>query len=104
MRGGGAGSGRGGWWSGCTRLCSRAAARAWIVNEPTAKDRRINVVLGGGLENRPFEAARLYHAGVAHKVLFMDVKLSPTGKLGITPSEQELTRKVLRQQAWRRGT
>ncbi len=73
------------------------AARAWIVNEPAAKADAI-VVLGGGLENRPFEAARLYHAGMAPKVLFMDVKLSPTGKLGITPSETELTRKVLLQQ------
>jgi uncharacterized SAM-binding protein YcdF (DUF218 family) len=70
------------------------AAALWIVTEPLVKADAI-VVLGGGLEYRTFEAARLYHAGLAPKVLFMDVKLSPTAKLGITPNERELTRKVL---------
>jgi uncharacterized SAM-binding protein YcdF (DUF218 family) len=70
------------------------AAALWIVSEPLAKADAI-VVLGGGLEYRTFEAARLYHAGLAPKVLFMDVKLSPTAKLGITSNERELTRKVL---------
>src|ERR1039458_2085853 len=47
-------------------------ANAWIVNEPLERADAI-VVLGGGLEIRPFEAARLYHEGLAPKVLLMDV-------------------------------
>ena len=69
-------------------------ANAWIVNEPLAKADAI-VVLGGGLETRPFEAARLYHEGLAPKILLMDVKPSPTTKLGIMPPEKDLTRQVL---------
>jgi uncharacterized SAM-binding protein YcdF (DUF218 family) len=72
----------------------RGAAAVWIVNEPPAKADAI-VVLGGGLEDRPFEAARLFHAGLAPKILFMDVRQGPAVKLGIVPSEAELTRKVL---------
>jgi uncharacterized SAM-binding protein YcdF (DUF218 family) len=72
----------------------RGAAQAWIINEPLEKADAI-VVLGGGLETRPFEAARLYHAGFAARILLMDVKPSPTTRLGITPTEKDLTRQVL---------
>jgi uncharacterized SAM-binding protein YcdF (DUF218 family) len=72
-------------------------AKAWIFNDPLAKADAI-VVLGGGLETRPFEAARLYHDGLAPKVLLMDVKLAPTTKLGITSPEKDLTRQVLLKQ------
>jgi uncharacterized SAM-binding protein YcdF (DUF218 family) len=72
-------------------------AKAWIVNDPLEKADAI-VVLGGGLETRPFEAARLYHEGLAPKVLLMDVKLAPTTKLGITAPEMDLTRQVLLKQ------
>jgi hypothetical protein len=41
-----------------------SVAQAWVVNEPTTKADAI-VVLGGGLENRPFAAAKLFHDGVA---------------------------------------
>jgi uncharacterized SAM-binding protein YcdF (DUF218 family) len=71
-----------------------AAATAWVVDEPVTKADAI-VVLGGGLENRPFAAAKLFHDGLAPKILFMDVKLSPTTELGITLPEAELTRRVL---------
>ena len=81
----------------CRAPLLRAAANAWIVNEPLAKADAI-VVLGGGLETRPFEAARLYHEGLAPKILLMDVKLSPTTRLGITPLEKDLTRQVLLKQ------
>ena len=69
-------------------------ATAWIVNEPLAKADAI-VVLGGGLETRPFEAARLYHQGLAPKILLMNVKPSPTEQIGITPPEKDLTHQVL---------
>ena len=42
----------------------RGAAHAWIVNQPIARADAI-VVLGGGLDTRPAEAARLYHLGLA---------------------------------------
>jgi len=71
-----------------------AAARTWVVDEPVAHADAI-VVLGGGLENRPFAAAKLFHDGLAPKILYMDVKLSPTTELGITLPEAELTRRVL---------
>jgi uncharacterized SAM-binding protein YcdF (DUF218 family) len=69
-------------------------AGAWVVNEEPVKADAI-VVLGGGLEDRPFAAAKLYHEGFAPKILYMDVKLGPAGKLGIGLPERELTRRVL---------
>ena len=69
-------------------------AKAWVVNEPAAKVDAI-VVLGGGLDNRPFAAAKLYHEGFAPKVLYMDVKLDAAAKMGIAPSERDLTRGLL---------
>jgi uncharacterized SAM-binding protein YcdF (DUF218 family) len=69
-------------------------ANAWIVNDPVTHADAI-VVLGGGLESRPFEAARLFHRGFAPKILFMDVKLSPTAEMNITLPEKELARRVL---------
>ena len=52
-------------------------------------------MLGGGLQNRPFAAATLYHQGMAPKVLLMNVEREPTAELGITAPEGDLTRKVL---------
>ena len=69
-------------------------AQAWVVNEPTPHADAI-VVLGGGLENRPFAAARLFHDGVAPRILFMDVKLSPAEEIGVTSAEGEVTHRVL---------
>jgi hypothetical protein len=46
-------------------------AEAWVVNEPATKADAI-VILGGGLENRPFAAARLFHDGVAPRILYMN--------------------------------
>jgi uncharacterized SAM-binding protein YcdF (DUF218 family) len=69
-------------------------AEAWVVNDPAAKADAI-VILGGGLENRPFAAAKLFHDGVAPQILYMDVRLSPPEELGITPPEKEQTRRIL---------
>lgn len=69
-------------------------AKAWVVNERVTKADAI-VILGGGVENRPFVAARLFHDDVAPKVLYMDVKLGPAEELGVVPSEEELTRRIL---------
>jgi uncharacterized SAM-binding protein YcdF (DUF218 family) len=69
-------------------------AEAWVVNDPVAKADAI-VILGGGLENRPFAAAKLFHDGVAPRILYMDVRLGPTEELGVTLSEQEETHRIL---------
>jgi hypothetical protein len=44
------------------------------------------VVLGGGLETRPFAAAALYKNGFAPKILVSDVKRSRAEKLGVVAS------------------
>lgn len=69
-------------------------AGAWVVNDPAAKADAI-VILGGGLENRPFAAAKLFHDGIAPRVLYMNVRLGPAEEMGITLTEQELTRRIL---------
>lgn len=69
-------------------------ARAWIVDEPATKADAI-VILGGGLENRPFAAAKLFHEGIAPKVLYMNVRLGPAEELGVGLSERETTRQIL---------
>ena len=51
----------------------RGAARAWVVNDQLTRADVI-VVLGGGMETRPFEAARLYHLGLAPKILLTATK------------------------------
>lgn len=70
------------------------AANAWIVNEPLGKADVI-VVLGGGLETRPFEAARLYHQGLAPKILLMNSKSLAAEEIGLVPAEAEVARQVL---------
>ena len=69
-------------------------ANAWIVNDAPEKADAI-VVLGGKPDIRPFEAARLYHAGVAPRILYMDVKLTPAAEKGQMLSEREITRRIL---------
>ena len=75
-------------------------AKAWIVDDaPTHAD--IIVVLGGGMETRPFEAARLYREGYAPKVLLVKPGSVSTAKLGLAASETEVARKVLLNQGVR---
>jgi uncharacterized SAM-binding protein YcdF (DUF218 family) len=69
-------------------------ARAWVVNDPATNADAI-VVLGGGLENRPFAAAKMFHDGVAPLILYMDVRLSPAEELGLNLPEREQTRRIL---------
>ena len=69
-------------------------ARTWVVDEQVTSADAI-VILGGGPENRPFAAARLFHAGVAPLILYMDVKPGPAEALGVVPTEEEQTRRIL---------
>lgn len=69
-------------------------AEAWVVNDPVTKADAI-VIPGGGLENRPFAAAKLFHDGVAPQVLYMDVRLCPAEETGVILAQSELTRRIL---------
>jgi uncharacterized SAM-binding protein YcdF (DUF218 family) len=53
------------------------------------------VVLGGSMETRPFEAARLFREGMAPRVLIMNVRSNNTEVLGITRPEAEIEREIL---------
>jgi uncharacterized SAM-binding protein YcdF (DUF218 family) len=53
------------------------------------------VVLGGGLQTRPFAAAKLYRDGLAPRVVVMNVELSNTDDLGLTQSETSILKQVL---------
>lgn len=72
-------------------------AHFWVISDPLTKADAI-VVLGGGVDTRPFEAARLYHEGFAPKILIMQCRTNPTTQLGLTPAESDLTRAVLLKQ------
>ena len=72
----------------------RGMARAWIVNDPLTKVDAI-VVLGGGVETRPFEAARLFQQGFAPKILLTNPQPSAPSQLNLVPTDTELTRGVL---------
>lgn len=69
-------------------------ARLWIVNDPPAKADAI-LVLGGGLEYRPFVAASFYTNGLAPKILMAQPKLSPTAEMGLTVPEYQIAHNVL---------
>jgi uncharacterized SAM-binding protein YcdF (DUF218 family) len=69
-------------------------AQAWVVNEPTPHADAI-VILGGGLENRPFAAAKLFHDGVSPIILYMNVRLSPAEEIGVISAEGEATHRIL---------
>jgi uncharacterized SAM-binding protein YcdF (DUF218 family) len=71
-----------------------AAANAWVVHDAINSADAI-VVLGGGLETRPFAAAALYKNGFAAKILVSDVKPSPAEKLGVVASHVDQNRAVL---------
>ena len=69
-------------------------ARLWIVDEPLSKADAI-VVLGGGLQTRPFVAAELYRQGLAPKVVVMNIEHRNTEEIGITQPETSLLKEVL---------
>jgi uncharacterized SAM-binding protein YcdF (DUF218 family) len=69
-------------------------ARAWVINDPVTRADAI-VILGGGVENRPFTAAKLFHEGVAPRILYMNVRPGPAVELGVIPPEKEQTHQIL---------
>jgi uncharacterized SAM-binding protein YcdF (DUF218 family) len=72
----------------------RGLANLWIVSDPvTSADAA--VVLGGGLEVRPFAAADLYRRGVVRKVLVSQVGEERAVNVGAARGHTEINRQVL---------
>jgi uncharacterized SAM-binding protein YcdF (DUF218 family) len=72
----------------------RATADLWIVSDQiTAAD--AVVVLGGGIDLRPFIAADLYAKGLVKKVLVSQVDEGPSVVIAGLPSHSEANRMVL---------
>ncbi len=70
------------------------AGRFLDVSEPPREVDDV-MVLGGGADTRPFVAAALYKAGLAHRVLVPTVMASPDVDDGLTAPEHEVMRQVL---------
>jgi uncharacterized SAM-binding protein YcdF (DUF218 family) len=70
------------------------AANLWIVSDPVSRANAI-VVLGGGLETRPFEAAELWRRGLADKILISQGPEERAASMGAIPSHSELNREIL---------
>lgn len=81
-------------WLGRSPLL-QGAAKVWIVSDPvSAADAA--VVLGGGLDGRPFVAAKLYQQGLVKKVLVSQVDDNdPAVAIGIISEHTEANRQVL---------
>ena len=72
----------------------RGAADLWIVSDPISRADAI-VVLGGGLETRPFVAAELWRRGLADKILISQAPEERAVSIGAMPSHSELNREIL---------
>ena len=72
----------------------RGMAALWIVSDEIEPADAI-VVLGGGLDVRPFAAASLYKRGFATQILISNPKESPAELLNVVPANSELNREVL---------
>lgn len=72
----------------------RGVAHLWIVADAPVKADAI-VILGGGLDSRPTEAARLYHAGFAPRILVMQPEPTRVNELGLVVDYASLTRTLL---------
>jgi uncharacterized SAM-binding protein YcdF (DUF218 family) len=72
----------------------RGVADLWIVSDPVTQS-DVVVVLGGGLEVRPFAAAEIYERGLANTVLVSDVLEARSTTIVGAPGHTELNRMVL---------
>jgi uncharacterized SAM-binding protein YcdF (DUF218 family) len=70
------------------------AANLWIVSDPVSRATAI-VVLGGGLETRPFVAAELWRRGLADKILISQGPEERPVSIGAMPSYSERNRAIL---------
>jgi len=69
-------------------------AALWIISD-TVTHADAAVVLGGGLDVRPFAAADLYRRGLVNKVLISQVGDEPAVSLGVVLDHTESNRRVL---------
>ena len=72
----------------------RGAADLWIVSDPITPADAV-VVLGGGLNERPFAAADIYKKGLVKEVIVSRVAQERYARLGGMPGHTELNRMVL---------
>ena len=72
----------------------RGAADIWIVSDPVSRADAI-VLLGGGLETRPFIAAQMWRRGLADKILISQSPEERVVSIGVMPSHSELNRQIL---------
>lgn len=70
------------------------SANLWIVSDEATHADAV-VVLGGGVEERPFIAADLYHRGLAETVLISQVAESHAVKVGIVQGHTEANYQAL---------
>jgi uncharacterized SAM-binding protein YcdF (DUF218 family) len=73
----------------------RYAAEQWAVSDDIIHPADAVVVLGGGIETRPFAAAEDYRKGLTHKILVTNVRPSRAETLGVVPSHAAINRGVL---------
>src|SRR3974377_413787 len=72
----------------------RGMAKAWVVSDSiTSSD--VAVVLGGGLDTRPFAAAELYKEQLVRKVL-ISASITKRVPKGIAPTDVQSTILVLK--------
>jgi uncharacterized SAM-binding protein YcdF (DUF218 family) len=69
-------------------------AELWITSDSVTHADAV-VVLGGGLDVRPFAAAELYKRGLINKVLISQVADDPVVSIGVVPNHTEANRQVL---------
>jgi uncharacterized SAM-binding protein YcdF (DUF218 family) len=72
----------------------RYAAEQWVVSDDIHPADAI-VILGGGVNSRPFAAADDYRNGLAPKILVANVRLNRVEALGVLPSHSAANRAVL---------
>lgn len=72
----------------------RFVANTWIVSDQVGPADAV-AVFGGGLEYRPFAAAKYYRQGLTNKILIANIGASPAEELGVLQSHVEATRRVL---------
>jgi uncharacterized SAM-binding protein YcdF (DUF218 family) len=72
----------------------RLAADQWIVSDKI-QSADVVVVLGGGLDTRPFAAAEDYRKGLTQKVLVANVGLGKAESMGVVPSHTMINRALL---------
>jgi uncharacterized SAM-binding protein YcdF (DUF218 family) len=72
----------------------RGAADLWIYSDPVTPADAV-IVLGGGLDVRPFAAADIYRKGLVNKVLLSNVAEDRTVEIGALVGHTEANRQVL---------